>query len=108
MLAYFKPGTGKSILSINVGIKFLKKNHKSRILFLANKSLHANYLIDLKKYILLYYKKFKIDLTEYLKKIDFMTLNAGNVKDLFLENKQMINKCVLKQIRSVSCLKKKI
>ena len=85
MLAYFKPGTGKSILSINVSIKFLKKNQKSKMLFLANKSLHANYLMDLKKYMLLYNKKFKIDLTEYLKRIEFITLNAGNVKDLISE-----------------------
>jgi superfamily II DNA or RNA helicase len=85
MLAYFKPGTGKSILSINVGIKFLQKNPKSKILFLANKSLHANYLMDLKKYVILYNKKFKEDLSNYLNKIEFITLNAGNVKELITE-----------------------
>jgi hypothetical protein len=85
MLAYFKPGTGKSILSINTGIKFLQKNPKRRMLFLANKSLHGNYLMDIKKYINLYNKKFKEDLSDYVKRIDFITLNAGNVKDLITE-----------------------
>ena len=81
MLAMHLPGSGKSILSINVALKFLKLNPRKKVIFLANKSLHANYIIDIKKYINLYKKKYKEDLSGYIKKIEFITLNSGSVRD---------------------------
>ena len=87
MLAMHLPGSGKSILSINVAFKFLELNPKKKVIFLANKSLHANYLVDIKKYINLYKRKFKEDLSEYIKDIEFITLNSGAVRDVITINK---------------------
>jgi superfamily II DNA or RNA helicase len=93
MLIYHGLGSGKSISSISIAFDYINK-YKQKIIILMNKSLHQNYLTDIKKFLSL--KKFSSDDTNTFinDNFEFFSLNSSNIlqkfKQIKIKNKLII------------------
>ena len=93
MLIYHGLGSGKSITSISIAFDYILK-YKQKIIILMNKSLHQNYLTDIKKFLTL--KKFSInEINDFItNNFEFFSLNASNIllkfKQTNIKNKLII------------------
>jgi superfamily II DNA or RNA helicase len=93
MLIYHGLGSGKSITSISIAFDYILK-YKQKIIILMNKSLHQNYLTDIKKFLTL--KNFPInEFNDFItNNFEFFSLNASNIllkfKQANIKNKLII------------------
>jgi len=93
MLFYHSMGSGKTITSISVALEFIKK-YNEKIIIMANKSLHQNYIFDIKKYLSLnQIPENKMD--DIIKdNFYFISMNASNIllkfNEINIKNKLLI------------------
>jgi hypothetical protein len=78
MLFYHSMGSGKTITSISIALEFIK-NFKEKVIIMANKSLHQNYLFDIKKYLTLNNMSEKDINTLIENNFIFLSMNASNI-----------------------------
>jgi len=93
MLLYHSMGSGKTITSISIALEYIKRFNE-KIIIMANKSLHQNYIFDIKKYLTL--KKIsETEINDILKNnFHFISMNASNIvlkfKEIDIKNKLLI------------------
>ena len=93
MLFYHGLGSGKTITSIGIALSFIKK-YNQKVIIMANKSIHQNYIFDIKKYLTLN-KIPENEMDPIIKdNFDFISMNASNIlvkfKELSIKNKLLI------------------
>jgi superfamily II DNA or RNA helicase len=95
-LIYHLPGSGKTIISIDIAIKYLEKdnNKNNQVFIILNKSLQSNYKNDIKKY-LKELKKNDEFIENYINNnFKFFSMNSYNLSQK-LEKENLKNKLII-------------
>ena len=95
MLFYHSMGSGKTITSISIALEFIK-NFKEKVIIMANKSLHQNYIFDIKKFLSFNNNNYSEESINNIidKDFIFISMNASNIiskfKAINIKNKLLI------------------